>query len=311
MKQIRIGKSTLKVSQLAYGCWRIAGTWDGRKVKANDRETGVKSILTAHETGYTLFDHADIYCDGISEELFGLALKQSKALKKSAVIATKCGIRIPESNEPYRYDSSGDYIVQSCEKSLQRMGINCIDIYQLHRPDWLMDPSEIARAFAKLKKAGKVKHFGVSNFRPSQLATLQSALKEPLVVNQVEISLLQLDPFEDGTLDQCLKRTITPMAWSPLAGGFLGNGKSNVLPSQEKYKPAKVRRRLDLLARDFGVSRAAIALAWLLEHPAGIVPIVGTTKHERIRELAKADEIQLSHEQWYTLLTSALKEDLP
>jgi predicted oxidoreductase len=311
MKEIKIGKSTLKGSQLAYGCWRIAGTWNGRKVKANDRKAGVKAILAAHDAGYTLFDHADIYCDGVTEELFGLALKQSKALKKSAVISTKCGIRIPESNEPYRYDTSGKHIVQSCEKSLQRMGIDCIDIYQLHRPDWLMDPSEVARAFAKLKKAGKVKYFGVSNFLPPQLAALQSALKEPLVVNQVEISLLQIESFKNGTLDQCLERNITPMAWSPLAGGFLGTGKSNVLPSQEQYKPAKIRRRLELLARDLGVSRAVIALAWLLKHPAGIIPIVGTTKPEHIRELATVDGIALSREQWYSLLTSALKEDLP
>ncbi|MDP7010047.1 MAG: aldo/keto reductase [Verrucomicrobiota bacterium] len=311
MKNIRIGNSRIKGSQLAYGCWRIAGTWDGRKVKAKGREAGVKAILAAHEAGYTLFDHADIYCDGISEELFGLALKQSKALEKSAVIATKCGIRIPESNEPYRYDLSGNHIVQSCEKSLQRMGIDCIDIYQLHRPDWLMDPSEIAHAFAKLKKDGKVKHFGVSNFLPSQLSALQSAWKEPLIVNQVEISLLQLEPFRNGTLDQCLERNITPMAWSPLAGGFLGTSKSNVLPSQEQYKPAKIRRRLELLARDFGVSRAIIALAWLLKHPAGIIPIIGSKKPERIRELASADEIQLSRKQWYALLTSTLKEDLP
>jgi len=311
MKEVRIGKSTLKGSRLAFGCWRIAGTWEARKVNAKARESGLKAILAAYETGYTLFDLADIYCEGISEELFGLALKQSKSLKKSAVIATKCGIRIPEADEPYRYDLSADYIIQSCEKSLQRLGVDCLDIYQLHRPDWLMNPNEVAKAFAKLKKAGKVKHFGVSNFKPSQVSLLQSALKDSLLVNQIEISLLQLASFEDGTLDQCQQHKITPMAWSPLAGGYLGNGKSNVLPSQEKYKPIKIRRRLDSLAREFGASRSAIALAWLLKHPSGIIPIIGTTKPSRIRELAEADQIDLSHEQWYTLLTSALKEDLP
>ena len=223
MKQVRIGRSTLKGSRLAFGCWRIAGTWEARKVTAKAREAGLKAILAAHEAGYTLFDHADIYCGGVSEELFGLALKQSKALKKSAVIATKCGIRIPEGNEPYRYDFSAEYIIQSCEKSLQRMDVDCVDIYQLHRPDWLMDPDEVAKALTTLKKAGKVKHFGVSNFLPSQVSLLQSALKDPLLINQVELSLLQLTPFEDGTLDQCQEHKITPMAWSPLAGGFLGN----------------------------------------------------------------------------------------
>lgn len=311
MKEVRIGKSTLRGSRLAFGCWRIAGTWEARKVNAKARESGLKAILAAYETGYTLFDLADIYCEGISEELFGLALKQSKSLKKSALIATKCGIRIPEAGETYRYDLSADYIIQSCENSLQRLGVDCLDIYQLHRPDWLMDPNEVAKAFAKLKKTGKVKHFGVSNFKPSQVSLLQSALKDSLVVNQIEISLLQLASFEDGTLDQCQQHKITPMAWSPLAGGYLGNGKSNVLPSQEKYKPIKIRRRLDSLAREFSTSRSAIALAWLLKHPSGIIPIIGTTKPSRIRELAEADQIDLSHEQWYTLLTSALKEDLP
>ena len=311
MKPTRIGKTTLKASPLAYGCWRIAGGWEARKVTAKARETGVKALLAAQEAGYTLFDLADIYCEGVSEELMGLALKQSKALKKSAVIATKCGIRVPESNEPFRYDLSADYIVQSCEKSLQRMGIDCIDIYQLHRPDWLMDPAEVAKAFAKLKKAGKVKHFGVSNFSPSQLACLQSALKDPLVANQFEASLMHLDAFENGTLDQCIERGITPLAWSPLAGGFLGNGKKYVLPTQEKYKPAKVRRRLDILAKELGVSRGQIALAWLLRHPSGIVPIVGSIQPERIRDLATAGAVKLSHEQWYFLLTGALKEDLP
>ena len=311
MKEVQIGKSTLRGSRLAFGCWRIAGTWEARKVNAKARESGLKAILAAHETGYTLFDLADIYCEGISEELFGLALKQSKSLKKSAVIATKCGIRIPEAGETYRYELSANYIIQSCENSLQRLGVDCLDIYQLHRPDWLMDPNEVAKAFAKLKKAGKVRHFGISNFKPSQVSLLQSAFKDSLIVNQIEISLLQLASFEDGTLDQCQQHKITPMAWSPLAGGYLGDGKSNVLPSQEKYKPIKIRRRLDTLARELGTSRSAIALAWLLKHPSGIIPIIGTTKPSRIRELAEADQIELSHEQWYTLLTSALKEDLP
>ena len=311
MKQIRIGKSTIKASALAFGCWRIAGTWEARKVTAKARDSGIKAIFAAHEAGYTLYDHADIYCGGVSEELFGLALKNSKELRKSSIIATKCGIRIPDGNETYRYDLSKDYIIQSCEGSLQRLGVDCLDIYQLHRPDWLMDPTEIAKAFTALKKSGKVKYFGVSNFKPSQVNLLQSALNDPLLVNQIELSILQLTPFNDGTLDQCMEKNITPMAWSPLGGGFLGTSKSDVLPSQEKYKPTKVRRRLDLLARELGCSRAAVAIAWLLRHPSGILPIIGSTKNERINELTKATEINLSSEQWYSLLNASLKEDLP
>ena len=314
MKFIKLGKSTLCVSHLAYGCWRIARTWDSSRVTPQARASGVQSLITAHEAGFTFYDLADIYCDNVAEEIFGQALRKVKGLQRNAIIATKCGIRAPHTpapGTPYRYDFSSDYIIKSCEGSLRRLGIDCIDVYQMHRPDYLMDPSEIAKAFEKLKKAGKVKHFGVSNFKPSQVALLQSALKQPLLVNQVEISLTQLESFENGLLDQCLMEKITPMAWSPLGGGHLGDGAKQVLPTQEGYRTGRIRRALEKLAREFGVNRSVIALAWLLRHPADIVPIVGTTQPARIQELSKAGNINLSREHWYTLLTAARKKDLP
>ncbi len=314
MKSIKLGKSSLCVSHIAYGCWRIAGTWDSSRVTPQARASGVQALITAHEAGYTFYDLADIYCDNVSEEIFGQALRKVKGLQHNAIIATKCGIRAPNTptpGTPYRYDFSSEYIIKSCEGSLKRLGIDCIDVYQMHRPDYLMDPSEIAKAFAKLKKSGKVKHFGVSNFKPSQIAMLQSTLKQPLLVNQVEISLSQLESFENGTLDHCIMEKITPMAWSPLGGGHLGNGPKKVLPTQEGYRAGRIRRALDKLAREFGVNRRIIAIAWLLRHPAGIVPIVGTTQSARIQELSQAGEINLSRENWYTLLTAARKNDLP
>tara|TARA_B100000029_G_scaffold186451_1_gene183810 strand:+ start:866 stop:1888 length:1023 start_codon:yes stop_codon:yes gene_type:complete len=313
MQTVPLGNSTLKATRLAYGCWRVAGTWERERVTPQARASGVQAIITAHEAGYKFFDLADIYCDGVSEEIFGQARRKVRALQRSAVIATKCGIRPPNSPEgaPYRYDFSANHIIKSCDASLKRLGAERIDIYQLHRPDYLMDPDEVAKAFTKLKKAGKVKHFGVSNFSPSQVVLLQSALKQKLLVNQVEISLSQLGPLEDGTLDQCLAEKITPMAWSPLGGGHLGDGARQVLPSQEGYRAGKIRRALDKLAREHGVSRGAIALAWLLRHPARIIPIVGTTKPARIQELAQADNIELTREQWYALFTAARKTDLP
>jgi len=314
MQQTTLGKSTLKVSQLSYGCWRIAGTWNSNRVTPQARKEGARRVIAAYEAGFTFFDLADIYCDGVAEEIFGEALRKSKSLRRTAVIATKCGIRpanIPSAGAPYRYDFSTEYITKSCDDSLKRLGVDCIDLFLLHRPDYLMDPSHVAKAFTRLKKAGKVKHFGVSNFKPSQIATLQRALKQPLLVNQVEISLSQLEPLEDGTLDQCLTESITPMAWSPLGGGHLGDGAKEVLPSQEGYRTGKIRRALDKLAREFGVSRGAVALAWLLRHPAGIVPVIGTNRIERIKELTAADAIQLTREQWYSLFTTARKNDLP
>lgn len=312
MKQVPL--SSLSVSRMAYGCWRIAGTWNPAEVTAASQSAGRKAVLAAYEAGFTLFDQADIYCHGETEKIFGQVLKEVSGMRERVVIATKCGIRMagePKPDSPYRYDFSADYITRSCEQSLKRLGVETIDLYQLHRPDYLMDPQEIAGAFEQLKHAGKVREFGVSNFRPSQVTALQSACPMKLVVNQVEISLANLSAFEDGTLDQCLAEKIVPMAWSPLAGGKLGDGATKVLPSQKAYQTRKVNATLDKIAKAHDAGRAAIALAWLLKHPSGIIPIVGSTNPEKIREAARAAEIELSRAEWYRLLEAAHGERLP
>jgi predicted oxidoreductase len=312
MKQLSI--STLTSSRLAYGCWRIAGTWNPAEVTTASQAAGRKAVLAAYEAGYTLFDHADIYCDGEAEKIFGQALQEVSGMRERVVIATKCGIRQPgdpKPDSPYRYDFSADYITCSCEQSLKRLGVETIDIYQLHRPDYLMDPAEIAEAFARLKQAGKVREFGVSNFRPSQLTALQSACPMKLIVHQVEISLANLAALEDGTLDQCLAEKITPMAWSPLAGGKLGDGATRVLPSQKAYQTRKMNAALDQIAEARDASRTAIALAWLLKHPGHIVPIIGSTNPANIQEAARAAEVDLSRDEWYRLLEAARGERLP
>lgn len=307
MNTITLGPSALTASRLAYGCWRIA-----------DREaapgSGRRAVLAAVETGYTIFDHADIYCDGEGEKQFGAVLKEVSGLRSRVLIATKCGIRKPGDSlpdAPYRYDFSSDYIVRSCEDSLRRLGVDCIDLYQLHRPDYLMDPAEVAGAFARLRDAGKVREFGVSNFKPSQVTALQRACPIRVIVNQVEISLANTTCLEDGTLDQCLAENIVPMAWSPLAGGKLGGGASRLLPSQELYRTEPVLEVIDSMAKARGVARAAIALAWLLRHPARIMPIVGSTDPQRIREAAQADSIALTREEWYRLFEAARGQRLP
>jgi predicted oxidoreductase len=314
MKSVSL--SSLKVSRMAYGCWRIAGTWDPSKVAAAARVAGQKAVLAAYDAGFTLFDQADIYCHGETEKILGQVLKSNRSLRKDIVIATKCGIRMagePAKDSPYRYDFSADYIIRSCEQSLKRLGVETIDLYQLHRPDYLMDPTEVASAFSRLKKAGKVREFGVSNFHPSQVGALQSACPMKLIVNQVEISLANLTRLEDGTLDQCLAEKITPMAWSPLGGGILADGATKILPSQESYKKttSAVKSVLKRIARIHESTPAAVSLAWLLEHPAGIVPILGSTSVENIRQAAKATELSLSREEWYQLLLAARGERLP
>ena len=314
MQTIPLGVSSLHSSRLAYGCWRLAGTWNPAEVTAEGRAAGRRAVITAYEAGYTLFDNADIYCQGEAERILGAALKEVPEMRQRVLIATKGGIRPagdPQAGAPARYDFSAQHLVRACEQSLQRLGIETIDLYMLHRPDYLADPTEVAQAFSQLKDAGKVCYFGVSNFRPTLLTALQAACPMPLVVHQVEISLAKLDAFTDGTLDQCLVENITPLAWSPLAAGLIGAGASRLLPSQKVYRPEKFLPALDDVARARGTSRIVVALAWLLLHPSKIVPIIGSTNPDRIREAATAVELELTREEWYQLLIAARGEPLP
>jgi predicted oxidoreductase len=288
---------------------RIAGTWNHDEVTAERWDAGEKAVIAAYEAGYNLFDHADIYCRGRCEEIHGSVMKQIPSMRKEIVIATKCGIRFPgdpHHDSPHRYDFSAKHIIESCEKSLERLGIETIDIYQLHRPDLLMDPNEVGVAFEKLHASGKVRYFGVSNFLPSFVNALQSGLPAPLVVNQVEIHLGRLDSFYDGTLDQCLEKKLTPLSWSPLGGGWLGTGgKTNDLVRLQ------IQDVLDIKAGHYGTSRTAIALAWLLMHPSKIIPIIGSINPENIRNAVEADKIQLTREDWYSILVAARGKALP
>ena len=301
-------------SRLAYGCWRLAGASESGEASPERQEHGRQAVIAAYEAGYTLFDHADLYGHGQAETIFGQALREVPEMRVRILIATKCGIRKPGEPAvaaPYRYDSSAAHIVASCEQSLARLGVERIDLYQLHRPDFLGDPAEIARAFSELRAAGKVREFGVSNFLPAQLAALQRACPMRLLVNQVQISLARLDGFHDGTLDQCLAEKITPMAWSPLGGGSLVSHGAIDLRDPDHTRRAQLRDALEAVARAHEVSRTVIALAWLLKHPAGIVPIVGATTPDHIRDAVRADTFELSREEWYRLLEAARGQRLP
>lgn len=314
MQTIPLGVSSFQTSRLAYGCWRVAGTWNPAEVTPESRQAGLRAIIAAYECGYTFFDNADIYCAGEAERILGVALKEVTEMRDRILVATKCGIRPPGSprpESPQRYDFSAQHIVRSCEESLRRMEIEAIDVFMLHRPDYLADPQEIAQAFSDLKASGKVRHFGVSNFRPTLVTALQVACPMPLIVHQVEISLANHSAFTDGTLDQCLIERITPLAWSPLAGGLIGGGSKALLPSQQAYRTEGIIPVLDSIARKRGVSRAAVALAWLLKRPARIVPVIGTTDPIRIREAAQAAMLTLHREEWYSLLLAARGEPLP
>ena len=303
MKTQKLGTTDLVTTRLSHGGGRLHGVEDGAAV-----------CLAAYEAGYRLFDTADIYGAGRCESILGQALKQTADFRDNILIATKCGMRPsgdPTPETPSRYDFSAEHILRSCEGSLKRLGIETIDIYQLHRPDVLADPHEIAVTFERLQRQGKVRYFGVSNFLPSQVSMLQRWLDMPLVVNQVQIHLLRLDCFQDGTLDQCIERQITPLAWSPLARGVLGEGVPDQADHPRKATIEKLHEKLDTLAGEFGVSRAVVATAWLLNHPAGIIPIVGSANADRVRDVAKADDVDLSREQWYDLYQVGLGSRLP
>lgn len=293
---------------------RIAGTWDPKSVTAEHRERGKGAIIAAYEAGYTLFDHADIYCRGVCEEIHGEALREVSGMRENILIITKCGIRFPTDpnpDSPHRYDFSRSHIIESCEKSLKRLGIETIDIYQLHRPDLLMNPPEIAEAFTELHKAGKVRWFGVSNFLPSFVSALQAHLPWPLAVNQVEIHPLRLAPFYDGTLDQAIEIGLTPLSWSPLAGGVLGAGSVPKDDDKRHDLIVNLHAALDAVAEKLGVSRTVVVLAWLMKHPSAIIPIVGSANPDNIRDAAKADDIELDREDWYRILVAARGEGLP
>ena len=314
MKTIELGNSGLKCSALAYGCWRIAGTWSAAEVTADIEAAGRRAIFAAYDAGFTFFDNADIYTGGVCERILGQALKEAAGMRERVLVATKGGIRRPgdpHPGAPHRYDSSAEHILRACEDSLRRLGVDRIDLYMLHREDFLCDPEEVADAFDQLHRAGKVRAFGVSNFRPTFVAALLKYCRQPVVAHQMEISLARLAPFTDGSLDQCLAGRMTPLAWSPLAGGLIGDGATKLLPAQRSYQLDSLLPVLDEIAAGRGLSRTVVALAWLMTHPSGIMPIVGSVNPGRIREAAKAAHVTLDREDWYRLFVAARGEPLP
>ena len=314
MQQVQIGESDLRASRLAYGCWRIIAGGKAVEVTPDRENAARKAILAAVDAGYTLFDHADIYSDGLGEWLFGRLLHDNKSLRDKILVSSKCGIRKaddPVPIAPYRYDFSAEHIIQSCEESLKRLQTDRIDLYQLHRPDFLAQPEEVARAFTSLKEQGKVREFGLSNAAPSFFSLIQKWCPFKLQVNQVEISLYKLDFFRNGTMEQCMMDKITPLAWSPLAAGRLCFTGAIDLNEPGHAKRIQLREAIDLVARERSVSRGVIVIAWLLRHPSGIMPIIGSSDPANIKDVAKAVNLQLTREEWYSLIEGAMGERLP
>ena len=300
MKQIDLGGQGLMASAVALGCMRI----DTISPEALD-----KHIHTAVELGINFFDHADIYGGTRSESMFGQVLKDCPSLRENMLIQSKCGIR------PGYYDFSKEHILASVDGSLQRLGISYLDVLLLHRPDTLMEPQEVAEAFSTLYNAGKVRYFGVSNFNSMQIELLQSALPHRIIANQMQLSIMHSPMIDfgiqtnttlpgsvnrDGSLlEYCRLKHITIQAWSPFQHGFFGG----VFLDNDQFP--EVNAVLDRIANQQNVTKPAVAIAWILRHPANMQAIVGTTNTKRLMDICQADKVNLSREEWYEIYRAA------
>ncbi len=298
MYNIELGKSGLQVPTVAVGCMRIS----------NMNETEASAFVNkAVENGAVFFDHADIYGGGKSESVFGKAIASMK--REDLIIQTKCGIR------QGRFDFSYEHITQSVENSLKRLGTDYIDVLLLHRPDALMEPEEVAKAFDELKASGKVRCFGVSNQNPYQMQLLESCIDMPLCVNQLQFSVMHAPMIQSGinvnmyndsavnrdggVLDYCRLNKITIQPWSPMQYGFF----DGCFIDNEKFP--ELNKALGEIAEKYGVSKTTVAFAWILRHPAKMQPVTGTTNLTRLEDCIKASEITLTREEWYEIYRAA------
>ena len=289
-----LGKSGIEISSIAWGMWRFAGI---------DMAAARAAIDAALAAGITLFDTADIYGFGeqgfgAAEELLGKVFAETPDLRDRMVLATKGGIA-----PPAPYDSSAEYMVQAIDKSLKRLQTDRIDLWQIHRPDILTHPQEIARTIEDAHKAGKIRAFGVSNFTTSQIATMAQFSSVPVVSTQPELSALRIDTVENGELDQAIAMDLAVLAWSPLGGGRIGD------PTNKREED--VAAALSSVATAHGVSRTAAAYSWIMAHPARPIPIIGSQNPVRIAEAADAFKVEWTRADWYSVLVAARGVPLP
>lgn len=300
MNKIKLSES-LQLSRIIHGHWRLSD-WG-----KNPQEV-LRLTEQAIELGITSFDNADIYGNHECEGLFGSALNLRKELRNDIQIVTKLGIKLNTDKFPHRkikiYDYSFDYILNSVEISLGKLNTDYIDLLLIHRPSPFFNPEEVAAAFSKLKKDGKVLNFGVSNFYPQQWDMLSSYVDEKLVTNQVEISPSCLEHFDNGNIDKFLQERIKPMAWSPLAEGKI------FVPTSEKE--IRINKVMSEIADELHInSLDKVAYRWLLMHPSTILPVVGTSKIERLKNAVESLNIEMSLEQWFRIYTASTGTDLP
>lgn len=302
MEYYTLPKTNLKVSKIGLGCMRIA---------SKNIEQVEKLVLEALKIGINFFDHADIYGGGKSEELFGYVLQKYPQLRSKMIIQSKCGIK-----PSICYDFSKEYILKSVDGILNRLQTDYLDILLLHRPDALMDPQEVAEAFEELYNNHKVKYFGVSNHTPGQIELLKKYCKQPIIINQLQFGpahsqMIDYGIFanmkngidhDGGILDYCRLNNITIQPWSTIRARL----SEDTFLNNPKYP--KLNKQLEILAKKYDVSKAAIVTAWILRHPAKMQPIIGTTSIQNMLDTANGIKIKLTREEWYAIYTA---EDKP
>jgi predicted oxidoreductase len=300
MKTIKLGTSNLDVPVVAVGCMRING------LSLADAE---RFLHTALEHGANFFDHADVYGGGKCEEIFADALHMSPSVREQVLLQSKVGIR------QGMFDFSKQHILAAVDGSLKRLHTDYLDVLLLHRPDALVEPEEVAEAFSTLERAGKVRHFGVSNQKPMQIELLKKFVEQPLVANQLQLSITNATMISNGVnvnmendaavdrdgsiLDHCRLHDITVQPWSPFQYGFF----EGVFLDNDKF--AVLNQAIDKVAAHYGVSNTTIAIAWLLRHPARMQPIIGTMNLGRLKDSCKASDVDLTREEWYEIYRAA------
>ncbi|WP_145414590.1 aldo/keto reductase family oxidoreductase [Paenibacillus xylanexedens] len=300
MRTIKLGSSALDVPVVAVGCMRI------NSLDSKDAEHFVRSAM---EVGANFFDHADIYGTGTCEEIFADAVQMNPQVRENLILQSKCGIR------KGMFDFSKEHILNSVDGILQRLRTEYLDVLLLHRPDALVEPEEVAEAFDQLEREGKVRHFGVSNQNPNQIALLKKYVKQSLVANQLQMSITNTTMIDSGInvnmendaavnrdgsiLDYCRLHDITIQPWSPFQYGFF----EGVFLGNEKFP--ELNAKIDEIAAKYNVSNTTIAIAWLLRHPAKMQPVTGTMNIERLQDCVKASEVHLTRPEWYEIYRAA------
>ena len=311
--------------RLIYGCMGLGGPWDGTSYGAAEIDQAAAVVEAAQGIGVGLFDHADIYRSGKSEAVFGEVLARSQGLREKIQLQTKCGIRLGERGLQTHYDLSREAILERVNGSLKRLQTDYVDVLLLHRPDPLMDPREVADAVGQLMSEGKVRQLGVSNMSGAQIAFLQDQLETPIVANQLEMSLLRRDwlestvlvnhadgmgfSFPHGTLEHCMAQGIELQAYGSLAQGrYTGAPAAELSPAE-----SAATEMLEKLAGEKNTTPESVLLGWLMKHPAGISPVIGTTNPGRIKACADAASVAatMTRAQWYGLWVAARGSNIP